>query len=176
MSIPVVVSRQVFDQALNSAKEVDRRRELEGLAAPLDATLRGRVEEAWGAIESALRDGFQFGKAKAQSVLEAAIGKVEQLVAGAGSRAADLQDALLARMQAFVHSFIQGALARVPTAIKVGGSSYTLTNVKYTQKLLVSGAIKTNLIELFSLASSGEIEIVADYSAGPETPVVSGSG
>ena len=155
MNITVIGSRAVFDEALESARQVGKGGAVKGLAAPLAGALGGRLEEAWNEVERALRQGFQFGKEKAQAALDAAVTKVEELLVDAGKQARDVHELLLQRLHEFAQTYTQGALARVPTAVEVGGQAYTLTTVQCTQKLIVTGSIKANLTEVFSLASNG---------------------
>jgi hypothetical protein len=80
-----------------------------------------------------------------------------------------LRAALLQRLQVFVQRFIANALERVPTAIAVGGRTYNITKVTCTQKLVITGSLKMNLTEVFSLASNGELKVAVDYALGLES-------
>jgi hypothetical protein len=78
-------------------------------------------------------------------------------------------------MRDFAWTYIQGAVARVPTSLVVGLSNFALASIECTQKIILGGSLSTNLAELFSLTSSGELEIVAAYTvqtaAGVTAPV-----
>ena len=168
MVVAVVAGNEVFKSALQSAREVDSGAAVFGLAAPTDAGLRGRLDAVWDSIEEALRSGFRYGREKARGLLDQAIEKAEALLVEAGRKAGELQDILLARIQAFVTTFIREAVRRVEPAMTVGETSFRLSTIHCTQKLVLTGALKTNIAELFELASSGEIEIAAEYARPPE--------
>jgi hypothetical protein len=163
MELTIVASREVFERAMAAAARLGDGEEISGLAAPLDS-IRGFLEEAWTVVGGALRKAYQWGKDRVQDVLDAAVVKVEELMERVGSKARDLQAALLARINAFVREEVFGTLALVPTEFKVGERTFALTTLKCSQKLMMSGSVKANLMEVFSLVSSGEIVVEANYA------------
>jgi hypothetical protein len=164
MQISVLASRDVFDQAIRDARKADAQTSVDGFASVLDLGLQGRLEEAWGAIESALKAGFQFGQAKAQEMFDAAVAATEQLLAEAGHKADEIQRRLLERMQGYVQSYVQGAITRIPASISVGNTRYVVTSVTCTQKILLAGSIKASLAAAFELTVNGELQVAVAYS------------
>jgi hypothetical protein len=164
VTVLVIASPDSFEKALNTARQAESGDDVSGLASRLDAGLLGRLEEAWGGIEAALRRAREGGIEKAQPIVEAAVGNIERLLAETGSEAAEIRKALLRKMQAFSHEITQDALANVPLSIDVHGTIYTLAAVRCSQRLVVTGSLKFNLLELVSLVSQGEIEVSTDYS------------
>jgi hypothetical protein len=162
MEISIVANRQVFEAAVAAARPSNTM-ELDGLASIVNSALLGRIEEVWDSIEVALRHGFQFGKEKASDLMTKAVHQTEQLLTEAGDLASRVQDEILQRLHAFTKTFVDGMLARIPITVKIGGIEYALRTVKLDQKLVASGALKTNLVEVFSLTANGEIEIGAEY-------------
>jgi hypothetical protein len=112
---------------------------------------------------TALRRGYEFGSDIARGLLEKAIAQAEQLITEAGSRARDVHEALLQKLQVFVQSFTNNVLRRIPTSITVGVLNYNISKVTCTQKLVMTGSIKMNLTEVFSLTSNGELQVAVDY-------------
>lgn len=159
-----IASRDVLDEALSAAKGVVSPDTLEGLASPLDATMLGRLNTAWDFIQNALVMGFERGREQAQSAFGAAVDKVEELLSESGTRAGELQSALLERLQKFMQTYTQGMLAHIPISFEISDSEYKLTKVTCTQKVLFAGSIKTNLAEVFSLTSTGDIGVATEYS------------
>jgi hypothetical protein len=165
MDIAILASTQTFENAIEAARQVGQGKDPTGLASPLDATTLGQIGEAWDSIENALRKGFQLGKEKAREFLNAAIGKAEQIVQGAGNKGKEIQEALIQRLQQFLQTWIKGLLAQFPIAVEVGGKTYTAKTLTFNQKLVLSGSLQLSLTNVFELSSSGEIEVSAEYSA-----------
>jgi hypothetical protein len=164
MNITVIADTHVFEEALKAARATGYGTDTTGLHAAGDATLLGRFEAAWAAIDAALREAYRFGHEMARDALELAIAEAEQLVSEAGDRARDLRELLLQRLQVFVHKFVTGALALVPTEVNVGDKIYTIEKLSYTQKVLVTGSIKVSVMEVSSLTSEGEMAVSVDYT------------
>ena len=78
-----IVTRQGFEAALAASNAVGSSEPLVGLAAPLDASWLGRISEAWDAVESALRDAYQWGREAAGEAVAAAVAQAEELVRSA---------------------------------------------------------------------------------------------
>jgi hypothetical protein len=163
MQITIVASRHVFEAASSLARS-SAVEDLDGMASIVNSAWIGRIEEVWDSIEKALKHAFEFGRDKASDLMTAAVLQTENLLAGAGEMAKEVQDAILQRLNTFTNAFIQGMLARVPTSVGIGGVEFALGTVKLNQKLVATGSLKTNLAEVFSLAANGEIEVGAEYS------------
>jgi hypothetical protein len=150
---------------MRAARDVQSGAAVFGLAAPVDAGLRGQLDAVWESIEEALKTGFRYGREKAEGLMEQAIAKAENLISEAGRKGAELHAVLLARIQTFLRTFVREAIGRIETQMTVGSGSFGLSTIRCSQKLVLSGSLKTNIAELFELASSGEIEISAEYAA-----------
>jgi hypothetical protein len=168
METVVLASHDRFEQAVAAASRIGRGEAVEGLAASVDAAVLGRVEEAWDGIVAALREGFRYGREKAAALLDAAVERTEQIIQEAGARGREVHEILLQRLREYAQETMHSTLAQVPATIQLGGGSYSLTTVNLTHKLVVTGSVKTNLMEAFSLAASREIEISAEYARAPE--------
>jgi hypothetical protein len=160
----VPIGRGAFERALQVARTVAKVPTPEGLAAPLDGALKGRVAEVWDSIEAALRTSYERGRDHAKSLVEAAILRAEKLMDEAGTRARDVQAFLLERLHAYVAAFTHGALANVMTVVEAGNQRLSLTRIQLSQKLVLGGSLKASLTDIFDLTSSGEIEIQVEYS------------
>jgi hypothetical protein len=171
MEIQVPIGRGAFEGALQAARHVAKVSAPEGLAAPLDGALKGRVAEVWDSIELALRTAYERGRDHAQSLINAAIARVEKLMDEAGARARDIQAFLLERLHAYVTAFTRGALANVTTILDVGDQRLSLSRIQLSQKLVLGGSLKASLADIFALTSSGEITIQVDYGM-PVAPVM----
>ncbi len=163
MNITVIGDRQDFEQAIRAVRIMSEGANSASLNAVSDAGLLGRLDSVWDDIVTALRRGYEFGSDTARGLLEKAIAQAEQFITEAGNRARDAHEALLQNLQVFVQNFTTNALKRIPTTIAVGGLTYNISKVTCAQKLIMTGSIKMNLTEVFSLASNGELEVAVDY-------------
>jgi hypothetical protein len=163
MNISIVASRADLDQALNEARVFSPLDQNTHLNATANASLLGRLDAVWESIETALRKGYKFGTEAARDALTNAIAQAEQLIAEAGAFANDCQQTLLEKLQLFVKGFISSAMQRVPESIPIAGREFRISKVTCTQKLVLTGSLKVNLTEVFSLASNGELELAVDY-------------
>jgi len=153
-----------FDAALAEARAVGRTgARLPSLAAPVDAALAGRVDEAWDAIEGALRAAWRGGKDASRAVLDAAIERVDGLVQSAGARASAVTDALLERLRTMMRAIIDRALANVRPQVDIGEVALTVKQIAVTQTVLISGSLSANITEMWSLTSNGELTVAATY-------------
>jgi hypothetical protein len=169
MNLTIVTSRPIFEQALQAARQLGKGSEFKGLNAPTDA-IRAYLEEAWDLIHDGLKSAYEFGRDRVQGLLDAAVVKTEELLRRAGSNARDLHTALLERLQLFMRNLIQGTMRLFPTEYTIGDQAFRMSGMKCTQKVLVTGSIKMSLTEAFSLVSTGEIAIEAQYE-GPRAGV-----
>ncbi len=160
-----IVTRQGFEAALAASNAVGSSEPLVGLAAPLDAGWLGRISEAWDAVESALRDAYQWGREAAGEAVAAAVAQAEELVRSAGHRARDVHQALLARAQTYLAVLVRSALDQVQAAITVGGAQLGLTSVEVAQRISLSGSLKAALTEIVAITADGEITVSASYRA-----------
>lgn len=163
MNVSIMASRADLDHALKDARSFSPLDVNTQLNATVNASLLGRLDSVWDSIESALRKGYKFGTEAARDALTSAIGQAEQLIAEAGAFANDCQQTLLEKLQLFVKGFINSAMQRVPESISIAGREFRISKVTCTQKLVLTGSIKVNLTEVFSLASSGELQLAVDY-------------
>ncbi len=94
MYMTIVASREVFEHALSTAGGLGEGKgmPLTGLHAPLDH-IRVYLEEAWTAIDEALRQAFLHGKERAGRLFESARSTVQAMIEKAGHAAEDLQTA-----------------------------------------------------------------------------------
>ena len=162
MNLVIVASRPIFDQALQAADQLGKGGEIKGLATATHA-IRAYLDDAWDYIHDALIKGYEYGRDKAQVLFDAAIDKAEELLQRAGSNMRDLHTALLEKLQLFVRKLIQDSMSLIPTEYQVGERAFRLSSLKCSQKVMVTGSVKTSLTEAFSLVSSGEISIEAQY-------------
>lgn len=165
MNMTTVASRADFEQALLAARAVGPVAVGTSLNAAADAGLLGRLDEVWDSIEAALKRGYKFGAARAQELFDSAVEKAEQLIAEAGSKANELHQLLLEKLRVFVNNLINSALQRMPDTVALGGRTFKISKVSCSQKIVLTGAITTNIAEVFSLAASGELEVAAEYDA-----------
>jgi len=163
MNISIVASREDLDQALKQARALGPVDQNTHLNAPVNAGLLGRLETVWDSIEAALRKGYKLGADAARDALANAIADAEQLIAEAGALARECQETLLEKLQVFVKAFINSALKRVPDALPIGGREFRISKVTCTQKLVLGGSLSTNVTEVFSMTSNGELELAVDY-------------
>lgn len=168
MNIVVTASREAFDKAMKHADAVGPDDLPEGvLAAPADGGLLGRLDDVWGEIKAAFRTAFVFGRDKAADLLRAAVAKAEKVLTEAGNKARDLQLLLLKKLQTFLQDMIQETVSLIASEYTVSTRTFRLTAMTCKQKLILTGSISTNITELFTLVSSGELEVEAEYSAAP---------
>src|SRR3990172_3806602 len=137
MELMMITSPEIFEQALKAARNAGQSDDVRGLAASLDASLLGRIEEVWDSIEIALRQGYQLGKEKAQALLDNAVAKAEQIVKDAGIKGREVHHILIEKLRAYHQEFIRSALSRFPSLIEVGGKQYKIDTLSFTQKIVL---------------------------------------
>lgn len=165
MNMTTVASRADFEQALQAARAVGPVTVGTSLNAAADAGLLGRLDEVWDSIEAALKRGYKFGADGARELYDTAVEKAKQLIAEAGSKANELHQLLLEKLRVFVNGLINSALQRMPDSVAFAGRTFKISRVSCSQKIVLTGAITTNIAEAFSLAASGELEVAAEYDA-----------
>jgi predicted YcjX-like family ATPase len=163
MTVTTISTRAGFERALDAARAVGSETPLPGLAAPLEAGILARVAEAWDEIESALRDAYWRGRDSARAAIDAAIKRAEEGVAAAGRKAKEVQEALLARLQMYLRTLIDEALAQVRDAIQVGSRTLSLTSVQLSQTVALSGSLKASINEVASLTATGQLVVSSEY-------------
>jgi hypothetical protein len=163
MNVTVTASRNVFDEALEASQSAGYEAETTDLNTLADATLLGRLDEAWDAIETALRKGYEFGREKAESAINSAIETTNRLLEEAAGNVRNvLHDELLQRLQACVHRFVTSAIALLPTTLTIGNQAYAIERLTYTQKVLATGSIKVSIMEVTSLASNRKLTVAVE--------------
>lgn len=165
MGMTTLSTRRGFERALEVARSVGDDTPLPGLAAPLEGSVLGRVAEAWDAIDSALRDAYWRGIQAAQAAVDVAVARAEELVAAAGRKAEDVQAALLARLQTYLQTLVDEALAQVRDTITAGNRTLALTSVSLSQTIALSGSLKASIQEVASMTGTGELVVSAEYGA-----------
>ena len=165
MIASVAIDSAQFQQALTAARKVGDGEPLTGLAAPLDATLLGKITEAWDSVEAALRDAYRNGRDAARDVLDKAVVKAEELVRSAGRRAMDVQEAILERANAYVDSMVTQALGRIRPTVLVGGRELSIRSVDIAQSVTMSGSLKVAITDLFTLTAEGQVSVTANYGS-----------
>jgi hypothetical protein len=165
MNLATVASRPDFEKALQAARAVGPVVGGTNLNAVADAGLLGRLDEVWDTIEAALKKGYKFGADRAREMFDAAVEKAERLIEEAGSKANDLHQLLLEKLRVFVNALINSALQRMPDTLALAGKTFRISKVSCSQKIVLTGSITTNMMEVFSLAASGELEVAAEYGA-----------
>lgn len=163
MTTTSISTRAGFERALDAARAVGDESPLPGLAAPLEGSLLGRVADAWDAIDAALRDAYWRGIQNAQTAVDAAVERVEELVAAAGRKAQDVQAALLARLQTYLQTLVDEALSQIRDAVQVGNQQLALTSVSLAQTISLSGSLKASIKEVASLTGTGQLVVNAEY-------------
>lgn len=165
MIVVGTVNMQGFETALTAARDEGITRDYPGLSAPLDGILNGRVSEVWESVETALRDAFIHGKEYSRQALDTAVTRAEQFIQGAGNRAKDVRQALLAKIQAYLSQFVDAALSQVRGTVKVGEAELELDALEISQSVSLTGSIKASLSEIVGLTSEGQLSVTASYRA-----------
>ena len=76
----------------------------------------------------------------------------------------EFHETLLEKLQVFVKGFVNSALQRVPDSLSIAGHNFRIAKVTCTQKVVLTGSQQINLTEVFTLASSGELQLAVDYA------------
>jgi hypothetical protein len=166
------INRQGFEAALAVAREEGSVRAYPGLSAPLDGSLLGKISEVWESVERALRDAFIQGMDYAREALDDAVRGAERLIQTAGTRAKDVHQALLAKIQSYLSRLVDAALSQVRSTLAVGNTKLELDALEVSQSISLTGSVKAALTELVALTSTGELTVTASYRAGSIAPSV----
>lgn len=159
------VTRQGFEAALAAARDEGQTRGYRGLAAPLDGGMLGKISEVWESVERALRDAYVHGREHARQALDDAVTRAENLLREAGTKARDVHQALLAKIQTYLSRLIDAALGQVRRIILVENSQLELDALEVSQSISLTGSIKASLSEIVALTSEGQLTVTASYKA-----------
>jgi hypothetical protein len=164
MNMTVIISQDVFDTALKSARKINAGAPVEGMAGASKADIIGWLERAWGQIEKAVKMAYLYGREKATDLISAAVRTTDTVLTEAGAQAQEVHAALLGRLRAFLIDLTKGSVQLTPSEYTVSGRAFRLKSISCKHKLVMTGSLSVNLTELFSLVSSGEIEVEAEYA------------
>jgi hypothetical protein len=159
------VNRQGFESALAAARDEGSVHAYPGLSAPLAGGLVGKISEVWESVERALREAFVYGAERANEALGTAVASAEALIKGAGTRAKDVHQALLAKIQVYLSGLLDAALRQVRKTVEVGGGMLALDGLEVSQRVSLTGSVKAALTEIVALTSAGELTVTAHYRA-----------
>jgi hypothetical protein len=165
MPISEIILRDDFESAISAAREIGTVKNIPGLAAPLNAVWSGRINAVWDRIESALRAAFEIGRDAAQSLTAKAVEEAQKLIAEAGHRAYDVQQALLSRLQAYVTQLVDAALGRVRPELHLGGTTWQLESLELAEKISLTGSLGVNITNLVTVTADGELTVTTKYTA-----------
>jgi hypothetical protein len=165
MAISEIILRNDFESAISAAKEVGKTKSIPGLTSPLDAVWSGRIDAVWDRIESALRAAFEMGRDAARSLTATAVEQAQKLIAEAGHRAYDVQQALLSRLQAYVTRLVDTALGRVRPELQLGGTTWRLESLELAEKISLTGSLGVNITNLVTVTADGELTVTTKYTA-----------
>ena len=165
MQISVMADLSIFTSALKKAEQVYPSMRPQGLNAPVDGVLMGRVSQTWEAIKEALQAALDYGSEKAESAFKGAWQEVERTLGDAGAKAGELQVLLMTRLREYLTTFIDGMLQQVRSELRVGTTTLRLSQVQLSQKVTLSTSLKATLKEVIALTSQGELQINASYTA-----------
>ena len=162
-SITIITDPTVILRALEKARAVGVD-EIKGVAAPVFASLKGWLDEAWGAIEAAINDAYQYGKEKVEQAYTLAATTVEEILKKAGVMARELHRMLIKKVAEFTQEALSAALAQMAATIQVGNAMLSLASVKCAQKIALGGELKSSIHELIKFVANGELNIEVNYA------------
>lgn len=165
MQVVAVITRQDFEAALEASREVGTAADNDELAAILDGTLIGRIQEIWDDVESALTSAFQFGAEYAKGAIDTAVKAANDLIAQAGNGARAVQQELLERVQAYLSTLVDTAINQVRPAVTIDDRDLALETVDISYGVSLGGSLGITIANLASLTSAGTITISAHYAS-----------
>ena len=162
------IDRHEFETALSAAHDEGVVRDYKGLSAPLDGSLVGKVAEVWESVEQALRDAFVNGMEHARPALDKAVSSAKSLIHGAGARAKDVHQALLAKIQTYLARLVDAAISQVRRVIEVGNTQLELKGLEVSQRISLTGSLKASLTEGERLANVLQLAVKQHYGIRSE--------
>ncbi len=99
MNISVIADQQVFINAIQDAEQVNKVAALQGLNAPMDSSIQGRLDEAWDEIKGLLKHCMEDGKEKTKALHEKVQQRVEELIKESGSHSRQVEALLKERIR-----------------------------------------------------------------------------
>ncbi len=122
MQIVLVLGENAFDNALKAAKRVGTEEMVASgaMRTPFGAALKGQATGVWDKIELALRAAHDRGVQIARPLIDEASHALDNVIAAAGSLAGEVRAFIAEKLRGFIDALIDGALARLKTAIRVG--------------------------------------------------------
>ena len=99
----------------------------------------------------------------ARVALDKAVSSAESLIQGAGARAKDVHQALLAKIQTYLARLVDAAISQVRRIVEVGNTLLELDGLEVSQRISLTGSLKAALTEIVALTSAGELTVTASY-------------
>lgn len=167
MQVVTIIDAMAHREALQAAREIGRDPGLTAgrLYAALPDDEKGWVERLWASVEHVLQLAWSQGKARAQGALDAVAAELDGMRKALGSLAAEVQDAVTARLSAYVQKLIQNALSTIRTSIDLGGRELPIRDLSIEQKIKISGSLKVSLEGVCEFVADGELTLSATYGA-----------
>ena len=160
----------IVDGDIHAAAMAVARRGLAGgaagggkLYAPLDDDAEDWFMRLWDATEAAILHAREKGKTAARDFVRQA-GELATAAAKAlGQRYEAVKARVAARLNDYLQTFIDAALARVRPVLSVGGQELRVMRVSVAQRLMVSGSAKASLEEVCAFVAEGELTLSVEY-------------
>lgn len=160
----ITITQEHLDHSFKKCEEFARRETADGMHSQSDLSILGKVDAVWNRVRSAIQQAFIHGKELVTDAVNSAISAMEELLREAGNKAKEFHNELLKRLQVFVKTLIESALNLLPATMTIAGAAFEVAKVNYSQKLRLGGSLKSNLLEIISLTSDGEMSLSVDYT------------
>ncbi len=160
----IIISQENLDFAFGKVKQLVKDEESNpGLHSPFDGTWIGKIDSVWSSIQSTIQKAFIYGKEAITESIDSTLAYVETLLQQAGSKVKEVHNEILKRLQVFIKSLLDNAINLVPLFMTIGDTKFDVTRINYTQKLVLGGSLKANLLEIISITSNGEFHLSVEY-------------
>lgn len=168
MDMLVIIDEDIHATALATARQADRRPATAGgkLHAALDDEEEDWFSRIWDATEAAILEARDKGKSAAREFIRQATELATAAAKALGERYRSVRARIARRLDAYVQTLVDAALARMRPILSVGDRELPVARIAVSQKLLLSGSAKASLEEVCAFVAEGELSVSVEYGRG----------
>jgi hypothetical protein len=159
----IIVSPEIIRKALEETRKFSEAANT-GELLSLREDFQSAVGRIWDQLSATIKKAQVWGSEKVQDAVNDIINVAEDLLEQAKDMAAEVHNNLIVLLRTFLKKLIDSAMTLIPTSIAVGNSLFSVSKINYSQKLILGGSLKFNILEIISITSTGEMQLSIEYS------------
>lgn len=159
----IIVSPEIIRKALEETRKFSEAANTEELFSLRDDFQAG-VDRIWDQLSATIKKAQVWGAEKVQDAVNSIVNAAEDLLDKAKDMAAEVHNNLIVLLRTFLKKLIDSAMSLVPTSVAIGNSLFSVSKINYSQKLILGGSLKFNILEIISITTTGEMQLTIEYA------------